>query len=61
MYKILKIALLVIGILSAVLWFFMPDSEDPTAIDSGAISGMFWIMFILLAVAAIAALVFRGF
>ena len=58
MYRILKIALIVVGLLSAVLWFFMPDGEDPNAINSGSISGMFMIMFILLIVAALAALIF---
>lgn len=58
MYRILKIVLIVVGLLAAVLWFFMPDGEDPNAINSGSISGMFLIMFILLAVAALTALVF---
>ncbi len=58
MYRIIKIALIIIGLLSAVLWFFMPDAEDPAAIASGSISGMFIIMFVLLAVAALMAIVF---
>ncbi|MEM1260390.1 MAG: hypothetical protein AAGH81_17835 [Bacteroidota bacterium] len=58
MHRIIKIVLIVIGVLSAILWFFMPDAADPEAINSGSMTGMFSIMFILLIVAAVLALVF---
>jgi hypothetical protein len=59
MYKILKIALLVIGVIAAIVsLFFMPDGEDPNAINSGAISFVFIITWILLIVAAALALFF---
>jgi len=58
MHKIVKIALIVIGLIAAVLWFFMPSGDDPEAINSSAISFMFLLMWLLIAVAAISALFF---
>ncbi len=58
MNKIVKIVLIVISLLAAVLWFFMPNPEDPNAIDSGAMNFMFVIMYILLGIAVIATLFF---
>ena len=58
MNKIIKIVLIVIGLLSAVLWFSLPSAEDPDAINSGAMNFMFIIMYILLAIAVVAALFF---
>ncbi|WP_228236945.1 hypothetical protein [Allomuricauda sp. M10] len=58
MNKIVKIALIAIGLISAVLWFSLPSAEDPDAISSGSMNFMFIIMYILLAIAVIAALFF---
>jgi uncharacterized MnhB-related membrane protein len=60
MNKIVKIALVVLGLISAVLWYFLPGSEVPAAeaADSAAISGMFTITFILLGIAIAVSLVF---
>ncbi|GLU42781.1 hypothetical protein [Allomuricauda sp. NBRC 101325] len=58
MNKIIKIALIVIGLIAAVLWFSLPSAEDPGAIDSGAMNFMFIIMYILLAIAVISAVFF---
>lgn len=61
MHKIVKILLVVISAIAFVFIFFMPDGDAPfsEAIDSGAISGMFIIAYILLGV-AVAASVFFG-
>jgi hypothetical protein len=53
MNKIVKIVLIVVGLIAAALWFAMPSQEDPDALNSGAMNGMFWIMYLLLAVAVI--------
>ena len=59
MHKFLKIGLIVVGIIAAIMCFFMmPDAADPEAINSTGISVMFAIMWILLAIAAISALFF---
>ena len=58
MNKIVKIVLIAIGLLAAVLWFSLPSSDDPDAINSGSMNFMFIIMYVLLAVAAISAIVF---
>jgi hypothetical protein len=60
MNKIVKIALIALGVLSAVLWYFLPGSEVPPAeaAESGAISGMFTITFILLGIAVVVSLVY---
>ena len=58
MHKFIKIALIAIGLIAAVLWFFMPSGDDPEAINSSAITFMFLLMWLLLAVAAISALFF---
>lgn len=58
MHKFIKIALIAIGLIAAILWFFMPSADDPEAINSGAITFMFLLMWILVAVAAISALFF---
>ncbi|TAI47091.1 hypothetical protein [Flagellimonas allohymeniacidonis] len=58
MNKIIKIVLIAIGLLAAVLWFSLPSSDDPDAINSGAMNFMFIIMYLLLAIAAISAIVF---
>ncbi|MDC6384059.1 hypothetical protein D2V93_16855 [Flagellimonas taeanensis] len=58
MNKLIKIALIVIGLISAVLWFSLPSAEDPNAISSGAMNFMFIIMYILLAIAVVASVFF---
>ena len=58
MHKFIKIALIAIGLIAAVLWFFMPSADDPEAINSSAITFMFLLMWLLLAIAAISALFF---
>ncbi|PWL39357.1 hypothetical protein DKG77_00520 [Flagellimonas aquimarina] len=58
MNKLVKIALIVIGLVAAALWFFMPDASDPDAINNGAMNFMFVIMYILLAIAVITSVFF---
>lgn len=60
MHKIVKIALIVIGLIGAVLWFMLPEREMPAAeaAQSGAMNGMFIITYILLGIAIIASLLF---
>ncbi len=58
MNKIVNIALIAIGLISAVLWFSLPSADDPAAISSGAMNFMFIIMYILLAIAVMASLFF---
>ncbi|MEO9892008.1 hypothetical protein [Aurantibacter sp.] len=60
MHKIIKIALLVIGLIGALLWFMLPESDMPAseAVNSGAMNGMFIITYILLAIAVVASLLF---
>ena len=58
MNKLVKIALIVIGLIAAVLWFSLPSADDPDAINSGSMNFMFIIMYLLLAIAAISAIVF---
>src|SRR5210317_456014 len=60
MNKIVKIALAVLGAIAAILWYMLPGGDVPVgeAVESGAVHWMFMIMFLLLAVAAIASLAF---
>lgn len=60
MYKIVKISLIVIGLLAAVLWFMLPSSDVPAAeaVNNGALNGMFWITYVLFAVAILFSLVY---
>lgn len=58
MNKIIKIALIVIGLLSVVLWFSLPADDDPNAIDSASMHWMFLIMYILLVIAVALSLFF---
>ncbi len=60
MHKIVKIALVVVGLIGALLWFMLPEAEMPApeAAESGAINGMFVITYILLGIAVIASLLF---
>ncbi len=60
MQKIVKIALFAIGVMSAVLWYLLPDSDMPAseAAQSGAMNAMFIITYILLGVAAVVSVLF---
>ncbi|WP_420602878.1 hypothetical protein [Flagellimonas sp.] len=58
MNKIIKIVLIVIGLVATVLWFGMPSSDDPDAINSGSMNFMFLIMYLLLAIAVVATVFF---
>ncbi|MEM9361313.1 MAG: hypothetical protein AAGA43_01710 [Bacteroidota bacterium] len=58
MNKVIKIALIVIGLLAAVLWFSLPSADDPDAINSGSMNFMFIIMYLLLAIAVVTSVIF---
>ncbi|MGX1928698.1 hypothetical protein [Flagellimonas sp. 2504JD4-2] len=58
MNKIIKIVLIVIGLVATALWFGMPSSDDPDAINSGSMNFMFIIMYLLLAIAVVATVFF---
>jgi hypothetical protein len=60
MHKILKIFLLVIGVVSAILWYLLPERDMPTAeaAQSGAMNAMFMITYLLLGIAVVASLVY---
>ncbi|VAW10901.1 hypothetical protein MNBD_BACTEROID03-1846 [hydrothermal vent metagenome] len=60
MHKFVKIGLIVISIIAFILLFFMPDSDMPMAeaMESGGITAMFSLAYILLAIAVVATLVF---
>ena len=60
MNKIVKIVLAVIGVLAAIMWYQLPSKDVPVseAIDNGAMNFMFVIMYLLLAIAIAASLLF---
>jgi hypothetical protein len=60
MYKIVKIALVVLSVIGLILLFLMPNSDMPKAeqMGSGSIDAMHWLAYILLFIAAGATLVF---
>ncbi|MGB2760435.1 MULTISPECIES: hypothetical protein [Maribacter] len=60
MQKIIKIALIAIGVLSAILWYLLPSSDMPAAeaASSGALNTMFIITYLLLGIAVVVSLVF---
>lgn len=58
MNKLIKIVLIVIGLVATALWFGMPSSDDPDAINSGSMNFMFIIMYLLLAIAVVATVFF---
>ncbi|MEM9077821.1 MAG: hypothetical protein AAGC43_12310 [Bacteroidota bacterium] len=58
MNKVIKIALIAIGLLAAVLWFSLPSGDDPDAISSGSMNFMFIIMYLLLAIAVVTTVIF---
>ena len=60
MHKFLKIFLLVVGVISAILWYLLPERDMPTAeaAQSGAMNAMFMITYLLLGIAVVASLAF---
>ncbi|MFS4416394.1 hypothetical protein [Maribacter sp. 2307ULW6-5] len=60
MHKFLKIGLIAVGVLSAIMWYLLPEAEMPAAqaAQSGPLNAMFWIMYLLLGVAIVAAVLF---
>ncbi|WP_419213734.1 hypothetical protein ACNR9Q_06155 [Maribacter sp. X9] len=60
MQKIVKIALIVIGLIGAVLWFMLPPKDMPAAeaAQNGAMNAMFIITYILLGFAIVASVLF---
>lgn len=60
MYKIVKIALLVVGLIGAVLWFMLPSSKMPAteAAESGPMSAMFMLTYLLFGIAVVFSLFF---
>jgi len=60
MQKIIKIALIAIGLIGAVLWFMLPEKDMPVAeaAQSGAMNAMFIITYLLLGIAIVVSLVF---
>jgi uncharacterized membrane protein len=60
MHKFLKLFLLIIGIISAILWYLLPEKDMPIAeaAQSGAMNTMFMITYLLLGIAVVASLVF---
>jgi flagellar biogenesis protein FliO len=60
MHKILKIALAVFGLIGAILWFQLPSADAPAseAVNSTAMSLMFTITYLLLAIAVVSSFIF---
>ncbi len=60
MYKIVKIGLIVISVISFGLLFTMPDGDAPMAeaMESGGLNAMHWIAYILLFLAVVATVIF---
>lgn len=60
MYRIIKIALIAVGVLAAVLWTQLPSKDAPLteAVNNGALSTMFLVTFILILAAAVLAVLF---
>ncbi|MGB5228123.1 hypothetical protein [Eudoraea sp.] len=60
MNKIIKIVLVVLGALSAILWYQLPGRDVPAseAVESGAMNFMFIITYLLLGFAVVVSLVF---
>ena len=60
MNRIVKIALAVVGVIAAIMWYQLPGRDVPVgeAVESGPLNIMFLITFILLGVAVISSLLF---
>ncbi len=60
MNKIVKIALAVVGVIAAIMWYQLPARDVPVgeAVESGPLNIMFLLAYILLGVAVISSLLF---
>lgn len=60
MHKIIKIALVVLGLIGAVLWTQLPESDMPAseAVNNTSMNLMFIITYLLLGIAVVASLAF---
>ncbi|MCJ7467459.1 MAG: hypothetical protein MUO53_12295 [Maribacter sp.] len=60
MYKIVKIALVVLGLVGVVLWLMLPDGKMPAAeaAQSGPMGAMFMLTYALMAIAVLFSLFF---
>ena len=60
MNRIVKIALAVVGVIAAIMWYQLPGKDVPVgeAVESGPMNIMFLITYILLGVAVISSLLF---
>ena len=60
MNKIVKIVLAVVGVIAAIMWYQLPGRDVPVgeAVESGAMSTMFTITYLLLGFAVFATLFF---
>ncbi len=60
MNKIVKIALVVIGVIAAIMWYQLPGREVPNAeaVQSTPLNIMFILMYLLLAIAVFFSLIF---
>ncbi|PCE63189.1 hypothetical protein [Sediminicola luteus] len=60
MHKIVKIALIVLGVIGAILWTQLPDGDAPAseAVNNSAMNFMFVITYLLLGIAVLASLLF---
>lgn len=60
MNRIVKIALAVLGVLAAIMWYQLPSKDVPVgeAVQSGAMNFMFIITYLLLGIAVVTSLLF---
>lgn len=60
MNRIVKIVLAVVGVIAAIMWYQLPSRDVPVseAVQSGPMSIMFTIVYLLLAIAVLASLLF---
>ena len=60
MNKIVKIALAVIGVIAAIMWYQLPGRDVPAgeAVESGAMNVMFMLTYLLLGIAIASTLLF---
>ena len=60
MNKIVKIALAVIGVIAAIMWYQLPGRDVPAgeAVESGAMNVMFILTYLLLGIAIASTLLF---
>lgn len=60
MHRIIKIILIVVGVVGAILWTQLPDSDMPMAeaAQSGPMNFMFILTYLLIAIAVLASVIF---